>query len=102
MKIDISREQDSSTIYVDGNMKNLENTQNLIDIIENIIKDANQIYLKINIKNSLTVTSTFIGFLIHKINFNNIDLNIGVYDDRLYDLFDMLELIETFNVEKII
>ncbi len=98
MKIDIAKSGNEKVINIEGIIKSSENTQNFINAIDSALKDSKN--LTINIKDSFSVTSTAIGFLLQKVNVDKANLTINVGNDRLYELFDMLELINALNIKK--
>lgn len=98
MKIDIAKSGNGKVINVEGIIKSSENTQNFINAIDSAVKDSKN--LTINIKDSFSVTSTVIGFLLQKVNVDKVSLIINVGNERLYELFDMLELVTILNIKK--
>ncbi len=56
--------------------------------------------ININILHSFAITSTIIGYLNKKVRGDKEDISLLVYDSRLYDLFNELNLIETLKVKK--
>ncbi len=98
MKIDIIKNTSENILNVEGIIKSSENTQSFINAIDSTLRDNKN--LTINIKDSFSVTSTVIGFLLQKVNVDKINLTINVGNDRLYELFDMLELISILNIKK--
>ncbi len=55
-------------------------------------------HMTINIKDSLSMVSSVIGYFIKLINMDHVTLHINVWDERLYNLLDQLSLVHTFNV----
>jgi hypothetical protein len=99
MKIEITKNQTQSVINIDGIIKTSQNAQNFIDALQSALKDAPRV--EINIKDSFSVTSTIIGFLLQKANDKNIAISINVGNDRLFELFDMLGVAKVLNVKKV-
>jgi hypothetical protein len=97
MRISISKRDEFALVELDGNIRSLKNTQSVMHIILDIIETNKNI--EVNIKNSYTVSSVFIGFLIQQIQANHIHLKLNVYDEKLYSLFDILELVDKLDVK---
>lgn len=99
MKVDVKKESNKTIINIEGIIKTSQNAQSFIDVVESGVKESNQI--EINIKDSFSVTSTIIGFLMQKANDKNKSISINVGNDRLHELFDMLGVASILNVRKV-
>ncbi|KJU84246.1 hypothetical protein MBAV_003560, partial [Candidatus Magnetobacterium bavaricum] len=56
--------------------------------------------ITINIPQSLTMTSSVIGYLLKLVFEHKIDLSILVKDEKLFNLLDVLNLVAVFKVKK--
>lgn len=98
MKIDVKKSSDRVVINVEGIIKTSENAQSIMNVVKDSVLDSKNI--EMNIKDSFSVTSTIIGFLMQKVNVDKINLTINVGNDRLYELFDMLGVVTILNVHR--
>lgn len=57
--------------------------------------------LEIEIRDSKSVTSSVIGYLIKLLNLNKAKISILVHQEQLFGIFDDLNLIEPFDVRRI-
>lgn len=84
-------------IVITGNIKSVENSLLIKETINTLVAQGSQnIHLKI--KDSLSITSTMIGFLMKLVHQEKVHLFITVGDSRLYSLLEELKLLQQFNV----
>ncbi|MCI4625487.1 MAG: hypothetical protein L3V56_05960 [Candidatus Magnetoovum sp. WYHC-5] len=95
MEVKVSGEE----ITISGQIKTIEDYQKVKQVMNSII-DGNSKLLIIYIPDSLSITSSVIGYFLKLVYENNITLNMHVKDDRLYNLLDVLNLVSVFNVKK--
>ena len=88
----------SNTITIIGNIKKISDFQDIKNKIEPIIQKSQN--LTINIKDSISLTSTIIGYLNKLVLKDGINIQITVGDIGLYELLEDLNLISTFRVKK--
>lgn len=86
------------TIQIKGIVKSIVDSQQIKDTAESATQNANN--LTIEFIDSFALTSTVIGYLIKKVQADNLNLSIIVHNDQLFELFDMLSLMTLFNVQK--
>jgi hypothetical protein len=87
----------SNEVVVTGNIKTDEDSLKIKDALNKLLAQGNRaIHLKI--KDSLSMTSTTIGFLMKLVHQDNVQLSISVGDSRLYTLMEELSLLQQFNV----
>jgi hypothetical protein len=89
-----------NNIMIHGNIKNVEHYQSIVNAIENILESTGD-EIKIHILDSISITSSVIGYLCKLIKTNNISLSIYVADENLHNLLDELNLTALLNVQKI-
>ena len=97
MNININKTGDSATITIEGIIKSVSDSQAIKDAV-NSCGDAK--FIQIDITESFSVTSSVIGFLLKKKQADKVDISIKVNDNRLYDLFQSLNLIDVLSVRK--
>lgn len=91
---------DSTTVEIIGNIKTLDNYNEIKQTIQQMIASGTR-HLTLNVRDSLSMVSSVIGFLIKIINIDGVALNVNVWDERLYSLLDQLSLIELFHVKQV-
>lgn len=96
MKINVESCKECAKIEINGNIRSYRSTQDVISIIADITDNIKRV--EISIKDSHTVSSMFVGFLIQQVKQNNVAIYLKLFDENLYSLFDILDLSETLNV----
>ena len=87
----------ANELTITGNIKSIEDSLKIKGEITRIIKiDGPKI--KLLIKDSFSMTSTVIGFLMKLVHNDKIQISTSVGDSRLYDLLDELNLVQLLNV----
>jgi hypothetical protein len=87
----------ANELTITGNIKSIEDSLKIKAEINNILKtDGSRI--KLVIKDSFSMTSTVIGFLMKLVHHDKIQISTSVGDSRLYDLLDELNLVQLLNV----
>jgi len=86
------------TVTITGNIKSIGDYQALKDTLDGVV--ANEKSIVINIKDSISITSSVIGYLTKLLQKDNINVQIKVGDENLYELFDEINLVQLFNVTK--
>jgi len=95
MEISVS----SNVITITGNVKSVNNFQELKRNIDTMVNQHNSI--TINIKDSLSITSSVIGYFNKLVLKDKIDLNINVGNSQLLELLDELNLVSVFKAKKV-
>ncbi|OGU14188.1 MAG: hypothetical protein A2076_01955 [Geobacteraceae bacterium GWC2_53_11] len=84
-------------VVITGNIKSVEDSLLIKETINTLVAQGSQnIHLKI--KDSLSITSTMIGYLMKLVHQEKVHLFITVGDSRLYSLLEELKLLQQFNV----
>jgi hypothetical protein len=84
-------------VVITGNIKSVDDSIKIKDTINGLMSQgAGNIQLKII--DSLSLTSTAIGFLMKLVNQDKLQLSVTVGDRRLYTLLEELCLLQKFNV----
>jgi len=87
----------NNEVVITGNIKSVEDSIQIKNIINDLVtKGSRRIHL--NIKDSLSITSTAIGFLMKLVHHEKVHLSISVGDKRLFTLLEELSLLQQFNV----
>jgi hypothetical protein len=89
----------SNVVNIKGNIKTMEDYQKIkgsLDTLKNTQKS-----IVINILDSISITSSVIGYLNKLVLKDKIDLSINVSDMTLKELFDDLNLTSLFRVKKV-
>ncbi|QOP44904.1 hypothetical protein [Sulfurimonas paralvinellae] len=88
----------SNVVTISGNIKTVSDYQAIKSTLDSLI-GANKTII-IDIKDSISITSSVIGYLTKLVQKEGIDLSIKVGNDSLLELFDDLNLITLFKVKK--
>lgn len=91
-------EASSNTLAIKGNIKSISDFQNIKQKIDAMVVANKSIH--INILDSLSITSSVIGYLNKLVLKDNIDINMSVKNEQLLDLLDDLNLVSTFKVRR--
>ena len=90
--------QQGNTLNIEGNIKSLEDFEQIKMTLDGMKNVYDSIVL--NIKDSISITSSVIGYLMKLVNEGKrVYVNVGT--DDLYSLLSELNLINTFFVKKI-
>ncbi len=95
--MEISNE--TNTVTITGNIKSINDLQVIISTIDSVIASHKSII--INIKDSISITSSVLGYLNKLILKDGINININIGDDKLFSLLDDLNLTQILKVRKI-
>lgn len=87
-----------SVVTIEGNIKNISDFQKIKTCLDNIAQNSASI--KIKIVDSISITSSVIGYLTKLIHKDKINISIDIGDLKLYELLDELGLILLFDVKR--
>jgi hypothetical protein len=87
-----------NVVNIKGNIKTVHDYQEIKSTIDSLIGIHNSIV--INIPDSISITSSVIGYLTKLVQKDKIDITIKVGDSDLMELFDDLGLVSLFRVTK--
>ena len=87
-----------NTVTITGNIKTIGDYQAIKDTLGKLVNNSRSITLII--KDSISITSSVIGYLTKLVQKDNIDIQIRVGDTNLYELFDEINLVQLFRVSK--
>ncbi len=89
----------SNVVTVTGNIKTVNDFQNIKTNIDAVV--ASQKSIVVNLVDSLSVTSSVIGYFNKLVLKDKIDLTLGVANEQLIELLEDLSLGSLFKVRKI-
>lgn len=84
-------------VLISGNIKSINDFNVIKQSIDQMIYKHKSIY--IDIIDSMSITSSVIGYINKIIHKDKIDVNILIHDKNLLRLFDDLNLTQTFKVK---
>jgi hypothetical protein len=88
----------SNNITINGNIKSVGNFQTIKQELDAIIGHHKS--LTINVVDSLSITSSVIGYLNKLVLKDNINIKMNIGNAQLIELLDDLSLTSTFNAKK--
>lgn len=88
----------SNIITITGNIKSISDFQLIKQSIDDVVATHKSIHL--NILESLSITSSVIGYLNKLVLKDNIDLHMGVGNEQLLDLLSDLNLTGMFKAKR--
>ncbi len=86
-------------LTITGNIKSIQDSIRIKEEIGRALK-ADGSRLKLHIRDSFSMTSTVIGFLMKLVHQDKVQVSIVVEDSRLYELLDELQLVKLMNVSR--
>lgn len=84
-------------VVITGNIKTIDDSIQIKKFVSELVASGNHA-VHLNIKDSLSMSSTVIGFLMTLVHNEKVQLSITVGDNRLYTLLDELDLVQEFKV----
>ncbi len=99
MTVNVNQDDQKYDVNIDGVIKSVSDSQSIKDALNSCTDSAKAV--NINISNSFSVTSSVIGFFLKKVQADNLNITINVTDDRLFELFETLNLTDILNVKKV-
>jgi anti-anti-sigma regulatory factor len=87
-----------NVVTIKGNIKTVSDYQEIKSVIDAMVGTHRNIV--INIPDSISITSSVIGYLTKLVQKDNVDLSIKVGDADLMELFEDLGLVSLFKVKK--
>ena len=88
----------ANTVTIVGNIKSISDFQSIKSTIDSIKSSHSAITL--DIQDSISITSSIIGYLNKLVLKDSIDLNMKIGNDQLIHLLEDLNLISTFKVKR--
>ena len=94
MELEVS----SNTLVIKGNIKSINDFQNIKQKVDAMVVNNRLIY--INIVDSLSITSSVIGYFNKLVLKDSIDIYMNVKNEQLLNLLDDLNLISIFKAKR--
>lgn len=91
-------EASSNNITIKGNIKSVSDFQHIKQVVDGVVASYKEI--NINIIDSLSITSSIIGYLNKLVLKDNINIYMNVGNDQLLHLLDDLNLVSTFKAKR--
>lgn len=88
----------SNSLVIKGNIKSVSDFQNIKQSVDAMVAQHRNI--NINIVDSLSITSSVIGYFNKLVLKDNIDLHMNVKNEQLLNLLDDLNLASTFKAKR--
>ncbi len=88
-----------STITIDGNIKSIQDFQEIKNAVDTVTFNNNSVAFILS--NSISMTSSVIGYINKVVQKDGISVSMSVADERLYRILDDLNLIRVFNVRRV-
>lgn len=89
----------SNTINISGNIKSINDFSEIKNLIDSVVTQHKNI--TINIVDSLSITSSVIGYFNKLILKDNINIDMRIGNDQLMHLLSDLNLASTFKARKV-
>ncbi len=89
----------SNVVTITGNIKAITDYQKIKSVLDVVVQNSKSV--TIEMKDSISVISSVIGYLTKLVQKDGINLSVRVGDAGLMDLFEDLNLVPLFQVKKI-
>jgi len=90
--------REGNVIEVEGNIKSLEDFEKIKYTIEEIMPTKS---ITLNLKDSISITSSVIGYLTKLVNVDGIEVYLNIKTQELYDLLRDLDLDKVFHIRRV-
>jgi len=87
-------------VLIHGNIKSINHYHTISDEIEALIRN-NIKELEVYIYDSISLTSSVIGYFSKLVHVDNIGIRVKISDNQLYELLEDLGLLSTLHVERL-
>ncbi len=91
--------QEGNRLNIEGNIKSTEDFEEIKTAVEGLLRVHESMIL--NITDSMSLTSSVIGYLVKVVNENGKKVYLNVGSNDLYTLLDELDLLNVFYVKRI-
>ena len=89
----------SNIITIVGNVKSVNDFQKLKSCVDNVV--AQHKHIVINLNDSLSITSSVIGYFNKLVLKDKIDIQMNIGNPQLLELLDELGLVSVFKAKKV-
>jgi len=90
--------REGNVIEIEGNIKSLEDFEKIKYTIEEIMPTKS---ITLNLKDSISITSSVIGYLNKLVNVDGVEVYLNVKTQELYDLLRDLDLDKVFHIRRV-
>jgi|SRR5208283_592508 len=90
----------TTEVTVLGHIKSIEDHQKIKDTVSGLVSNGNK-SIVVNIQDSMSITSSVIGFFLKLINVDQVKITLLVKDARLFNTLSAMKLIAVLNVQHI-
>ena len=91
-------ERVGNKLRVEGNVKSISHYTDIKGNIDQIIQTQKDV--TVELVDSMSLTSSVIGYFTKIVNVDNVMLRLYVKDERLFSLLDDLGLVQVLNVQR--
>jgi len=85
-------------VSITGNIKTVSDYQKIKEVLDTLVINERSVF--IDIADSISITSSVIGYLTKLVQKDNVEVHIKVNNPNLYELFDEINLIQLFHVSR--
>jgi len=89
----------ANRIIIVGNIKSNDDFKRIKNTVDGVVTNHKSIV--VDVQDSMSFTSSIIGYFNKLILKDNVDVNINVTDKELYALLDDLNLVSTFKLKRV-
>ena len=89
----------SNLVKITGNIKSVNDFQQIKNTLDTLKSNSSNI--TIEIKESISITSSVIGYLNKLVLKDKVSLNLKIGNQQLIELLDDLNLTKVFNIKKV-
>ncbi|MEO5355994.1 MAG: hypothetical protein H7844_01695 [Nitrospirae bacterium YQR-1] len=89
-----------SEVTITGHIKTIDDYLKIKDSLNSLVEKGKN-YISIKIPESVSMTSSLIGYLLKLVLENKIEIKLFIKDERLYNLLETLNLVEVLKAQKI-
>ncbi len=82
-----------------GHIKGIEDYQKIKDTVKSLVSGGNKSVV-VKIPDSMSMTSSVIGYFLKLINGDHVKISMLVKDERLYGILDAMKLVAVFDVQR--
>jgi adenosine deaminase len=96
----IELSSENGSIQISGNIKSIDDYLAIKSSFQELV-DAGHRKIDVSFVNSVSITSSVIGFMLKLVNVDKVDLNVYAGDRKLIALMEELDLQEVFKVQSL-
>lgn len=101
MEVHHEKLEDRYNIEINGAVKTIDHTKEIRSILDGILTTDPGMPIDMHLKDTDVITSSLIGILIKMIYGENAKITIYTTSEKLYQLIERLNLVDTLNIKKV-